>query len=60
MELLSVTDVAARAHVSRRYVLAEITAGRLQAQKVGRQYVILFTDFAAWMDNPRRGSRSNT
>lgn len=56
--LLTVTQAAERAAVTVRYIRAEIAAARLPAHKLGAQWVIAAADFAAWMANPRRGSRS--
>lgn len=57
-EVLSVAQAADKAGVSKRYVQAEIHAGRLAASKIGNQYVIEAADFAAWQATPRRGSRT--
>lgn len=57
-DFYSVSQAAALAEVTRRYVLDEIEAGRLDACKIGNQYAISGTAFTAWMDNPKRGSRA--
>ena len=56
--LLSVTQAAALAACTRRYILDEIEAKRLPAEKIGATYVIRREDFDKWLSNPRRGERS--
>jgi excisionase family DNA binding protein len=55
---LTVRDGAARAGCDPSYLRHEIAAGRLVATKVGRDWLIEQRDFAAWLANPRRGTRS--
>ncbi|NJL56026.1 hypothetical protein HC928_13205 [bacterium] len=43
---------------AKRYIQQEIADGRLRAEKIGNQYVIRQGDADAWLNNPRRGSRS--
>ena len=57
-QFLSISDAAQRAGVNVSYVRAEIKAGRLQAEKPGTEWLIRGVDFAAWLANPRRGTRS--
>lgn len=55
---MSVTQAATRSGFTRRYINAEIKAGRLIAERVGNQHIIEGSDFELWMRNPRRGSRT--
>ena len=55
---LSVSQLAQRAGVDRSQVVRDIHAGRLDAEKVGNQYVIEIEAAAAWLADPARGSRS--
>ena len=55
---LSVRAAATRAGVSGAYIRAEIAAGRLVATKPGTEWLIEQRDFAAWLANPRRGTRT--
>lgn len=56
--LISAREAAARAECNVSYIRAEIAAGRLRATKPGTEWVIDEADFAAWLRNPRRGTRS--
>jgi len=56
--LITVTQAADRSGFNRAYIGAEIRRGNLKATKVGSQYNIEEADFLAWMQKPRRGSRS--
>lgn len=53
MELLSTSEAAALLGLSRQRVLQFISAGRLPAQMVGRQYVIRRADLEAFASQPR-------
>lgn len=57
-EYVGVTQIAKEMKMSRRYILDEIERGNLKATKgIGNSYVIAKSDFEAWRDNPKRGSR---
>lgn len=56
-DLISVPALAALADVGRRYVNDEIAAGRLNALRPGRNYIIKGTDAVAWLQKDGRGSR---
>lgn len=47
-EYLTVPEAARRKHISRQAVLRAIAEGRLPAVKVGRCWLILRTDLAAY------------
>jgi hypothetical protein len=61
---ISVGEAAERARVDPSYIKAEIQRGNLYAQKIGSRrtsgYAIHPDDFRKWMENPKRGSRSNS
>lgn len=59
-DTLSVVNVSFASGVSKRYVQADIKAGRLSARKIGNRQVIKYTDFEQWMNNPNRGSHSKS
>jgi excisionase family DNA binding protein len=56
--MISVKEAARRAGVNVSYIRAEIAAGRLRAEKPGTEWIISERAFAAWLRNPRRGTRS--
>lgn len=58
--LITVTQAATLASCNRSYIKAEITAGRLPAEKIGTQWLITREAFAKWLANPKRGSRQRT
>jgi hypothetical protein len=41
------------------YIRAEIKAGRLKAEKIGRDWFIDKDEYHRWMNNPKRKSRSS-
>lgn len=47
--LLSVAEVSKSAEISRQRVLQLIESGSLQAEKVGRNYVIRQSDYDSWI-----------
>lgn len=56
-KLLSVADVSKEADVSRQRILQIIESGDLQAEMVGRNYVILQSDFKTWNSSRREAGR---
>ncbi len=40
------------------YIRAEIKAGRLKAEKIGRDWFVDKEEYKRWIANPRRKSRS--
>lgn len=48
MDVLTCDQAAADYGASPRYIRQEIQLGRLKAQKVGRDWVILRRDYNAW------------
>lgn len=56
-KLISVADVCKQAKVSRQRVLQIIEAGDLKAEKVGRNFVILQSDFEKWNNSRRVAGR---
>lgn len=40
------------------YIRAEIKAGRLKAEKIGRDWFVDRDEYNRWLSNPRRKSRS--
>jgi hypothetical protein len=63
-ELVTVSDLAKKIEgelaTNRALVKADISAGRLKAKKMGKQYFIEPQDAAEWLANPARGSRSKS
>ena len=61
-KMLSVSDLASKLdgelQTNRALIKADIKAGRLQAEKIGNQYVIKADAAAEWLANPVRGSRA--
>ena len=51
-------ELAKAAGVSQDYVSQDIRGGRLKAIKRGNMWLIADVVARAWLDNPRRGSRS--
>jgi len=41
----------------RRYILAEIARGNLEARRAGNQWMITEDNFDLWLSNPRRRTR---
>jgi excisionase family DNA binding protein len=56
-KLLSVKEVSSRADISRQRVLQLIESNELQAEMVGRNYVIRESDFEAWSNSRRKAGR---
>ena len=53
IDLLSVKEVAAYLHVSKRLVRRMIAQGELEAVKAGREWRIPLDALAAWLDSNR-------
>lgn len=58
--LLSLADVARMSGMSQQYLRAEVKAGRLQPEGEGKNRRISYNQYRAWMNSPRRGSRSRS
>lgn len=58
--LLSLADVARMSGMSQQYLRAEVKAGRLQPEGEGKNRRISYNQYRAWMNSPRRGSRSHS
>ncbi len=56
-KLLSVADVSKEADISRQRILQIIESGDLKAEMVGRNYVILQSDFDTWSSSRRETGR---
>ena len=56
-KLLSVADVSKEADISRQRILQIIESGDLKAEMVGRNYVILQSDFESWSSSRRDAGR---
>ena len=56
-KLLSVADVSKEADISRQRILQIIESGDLKAEMVGRNYVILQSDFETWSSSRRDAGR---
>ena len=56
-KLLSVADISKDAGISRQRVLQVIESGDLKAEMVGRNYVILQSDFEEWNSSRRDAGR---
>jgi excisionase family DNA binding protein len=56
-KLLSVADVSKVADISRQRILQIIESGDLKAEMVGRNYVILQSDFDSWSISRRDAGR---
>ncbi|HEY0049984.1 MAG TPA: helix-turn-helix domain-containing protein [Pyrinomonadaceae bacterium] len=56
-KLLSVADVSKDAGISRQRILQIIESGDLRAEMVGRNYVILQSDFEKWNSSRREAGR---
>ena len=56
-KLLSVADVSKEADISRQRILQIIESGDLKAEMVGRNYVILQSDFDTWSSSRRDAGR---
>lgn len=56
-KLLSVSDISKNAEISRQRVLQIIESGDLQAEMVGRNYVIRQSDFESWNSSRREAGR---
>lgn len=54
---LTVSDVAEKLKVSPRRVRQFIGEGRLQAKKIGKQYIIAKASLGAFADKPRKVGR---
>jgi excisionase family DNA binding protein len=51
MDVLTCDQAAEEYGASARYIRQEIQLGRLKAQKIGRDWVILRRDFNAWKNS---------
>ena len=56
-KLLSVADVSKLADVSRQRVLQIIESNELQAEMIGRNYIIRESDFETWSNSRRKAGR---
>lgn len=56
-KLLSVAEVSEMAKISRQRVLQVIERGDLKAEMVGRNYVVLQSDFEVWNNSRREAGR---
>ena len=55
--MLSVSDISKAADISRQRILQIIGSGDLKAEMVGRNYVILQSDFKIWNSSRREPGR---
>lgn len=56
-KLLSMADVSKEADISRQRILRIIESGDLKAEMVGRNYVVLQSDFETWSSSQRDAGR---
>lgn len=52
-KLMSINDIAKMVKRTNEYVRLEIKAGRLKAQKIGRDWVIQEEDYKTWQKRRR-------
>lgn len=57
---ISASTIAKTHGFNPSYIRAEIKAGRLKAEKIGRDWFIDVKEYNRWLANPRRKSRSKT